>query len=206
MKARVGKQDLMECIDFFSRLKPRSAKMVASSEVILTVSETFKATGFGAQHDISCEPVQWGSCVLPFKTWASLAAIVCRPMLGHTVALEAGDGYISLDLVKIKHPAIRMTPVSKLAFEIPIDADRNQIRGFILEAHTIAQIRDSGLWGTYKAIMKEIAANVRKAHKHLSAYGVRLDDLSLILAKAMKVKDQDTFMRNVMDEIHKKNS
>ena len=204
MKARVGKQDLMECIDFFSRLKPRSAKLVASSGMILTVSETCRVTGFGVQHDMPCAPVQWGTCALPFKIWASLATIVCQPMLSNTVALEAWDGYISLDLIKIKHPAIRITPMSKLALELPIDADRSQIRSFILESHTVDQIRDSGLWGAYQAMMKEIAASVRKAHKHLSPYGVGLDGLSLLLAQAMKVKDKDAFQRNVMNEIHKK--
>lgn len=206
MKACVGKQDLMECIDFFSKLKPRSAKLVASSEVMLTVSETFRATGFGAQHDIPCEPMQWGTCVVPFKTWASLAAIVCRPMLGNTVTIEAGDGYVSLDLIRIKHPAIRMTPMSTLAFELPIDADRSQIRSFILESHTMDQIRDSGLRGAHQAIMKEIAASVRKANKHLSPYGVGLDGLTRLLAQAMKVKDQDAFQRDVMNELHKKKS
>lgn len=206
MKARVGKQDLMECIKFFSRLKPRSAKLVASSEVILTVSETCRATGFGVQHDMPCEPVQWGTCALPFKTWASLATIVCRPMLDNTVALEAGDGYISLDLIKIKHPAIRMTPMSKLAFNLPIDADKRQICSFILESHAVDHIRDSDLWGAYQAMMKEIAASVRKAHKHLSPYGVGLDSLSLLLAQAMKVKDKDRFIMDVMEEIQEKKS
>lgn len=170
------------------------------------MSETCRATGFGAQHDMPCESVQWGTCALPFRTWASLATIVCRPMLGNTVALEAGDGYISLDLIKIKHPAIRMTLMSKLAFELPIDADKRQICSFILESHTVDQIRDSGLWGAYQAMMEEIAASVRKAHKHLSPYGVGLDGLSILLAQSMKVKDKDRFMVDVMEEIQKKKS
>lgn len=206
MKARISKQNLMECIDFFSSLKPRSAKLAASSEVVLTVSEILRITGFGAQYDVPCEPLQWGSCVLPYKTWTAMATIMCRPMLSDTVTIVAGSGYILIDPIKIKHPAIKIASASKLSFDIPIDADKNQIRSFILESHTIDQLRNSGLWGTYQAIMKELGTNVQKAHKHLSRYGVRLDDLSLFLARAIKVRDQDEFVMALMDEIQKKKS
>ena len=206
MKANVSKQKLMECIDFFYALKPRSAKLVSSSEVILTVSETLKATGFGTQYDITCQPLLWGSCVLPYKTWTSLATIVCRPMLGGTVTIEVGDGCILIDLIKVKHPGIKITTANKISFDIPIDADKNQIRSFILKSHTIDQLRNSGLWGTYQAIMKEIGANVQKAHRPLLRYGVRLEDLALFLSRAMKVKDQDEFVMALMNEMQKKKS
>jgi hypothetical protein len=105
-----------------------------------------------------------------------------------------------LDLIKIKHPDIKILPSNKLVYELPIDADKGQIRSFILESHTIEQLQNSGLWGTYQTIVKAIYADILKAHKHLSEYGVGFDDIIQIIEKALKVKDPRPFMMHLKEK------
>ena len=178
MKALVNKKALQEHKKFLFAVKPKSARLAAASEIILTVSDIFRVTGWGVQHDIPCESLQWGTTVLPFKTWSGLMTITRRPLLGETITIEAGNGYIMFDSIRIHHPGIKVLPSNKLVYELPIDADKGQIRSFILESHTIEQLQYSGLWGIYQTIVKEISGDMYKAHKHLSAYGVGLDDMA----------------------------
>jgi hypothetical protein len=197
MKARVSKQDLLEHRKFLSAVKPKSARLAAATEIILTVSDIFRVMALSVQHDIPCESLQWGTATLPFKTWSSLIKIASQSLIGETITIEAGNGYILFDSIRIHHPSIKVLPSNKLVSEIPIDAEKNQIRSFILESHTIEQIRNSGLWGTYQTIVKEISSDMYKAHKHLSAYGVGIDDMSQILVNALKVKDQSLFIMHL---------
>ena len=204
MKAIVSKQSLKDHRTFLSATKPKSAKLAATSEIILTVSEKLGITGFGLHYDIPCESLRWGTAVLPFKTWSALMSIASRPLLGKTITIEAQNGYILFDQIKMKHPDIKVTASNKLVYELPIDADKSQIRSFILESHTVEQIRHSGLWGTYQAIVKEISSNIVKAHKHLHMYGVSLCDIERVLIKALKVKDPDLFIMHLREEYQKR--
>lgn len=204
MKAIVSKQGLKNHRKFLSATKPKSTKLASASEIILTVSEVLRITGFGLQYDIPCESLQWGTTVLPFKTWSALVAMASRPLFGEMITIEAQNGYILFDQIKMKHPDIKVTASNKLVYELPIDADKGQICSFILESHTIDQIRHSGLWGTYQAIVKEISANVLKAHKHLSAYGVSLDDIEQIIVKVLKVRDPEPFITHLREKSQNK--
>ncbi len=206
MKAIVSKQSLKDHKKFLAATKPKSTKLAVASEIILTVSEKLRITGFGLNYDVPCESLQWGTTVLPFKTWSALVTMASRPLLGEMISIEAQDGCIFFDQIKMKHPDIKVTASNKLVYELPIDADKSQIRSFILESHTIDQIRHSGLWGTYQAIVKEISANVLKAHKYLSAYGVSLDDIEQIIVKTLKVRDPGPFITHLKEKSQNRGS
>ena len=204
MKASVSIQGLQEHRKFFSSAKPKSAGLAAASEITLSVSEVFRVTGFGIQHDIPCKPLKWGTIMLPFRTWSKLVTTLSRSLTGEYVTIEAGSGYILFGHIKLKNPDIKEGPSSNLAYEIPVDANEGRIRSLILEAYTIDQIQSSGLGGVYDTIMEEIGSNALKAHKRLSRYGVSLDDIIQVLLKALKVKDRNSFIRYLKEKSQEK--
>jgi len=204
MKASVSMQELQEHKKFLSSVKPKSARLAAASEITLSVSEVFRVTGYGIQHDIPCKPLKWGTVMLPFQTWSKLITIVSQSLTGEYVTIEAGSGYILFDHIKFKNPDIKETTSNNLAYEMPVDADKGKIRSLILEAYTIDQIQNSGLWGVYETIMEEIGSNALKAHKRLSRYGVSLDDITQILLKTLKVKDRNFFIQYLKEKSQEK--
>lgn len=196
MKAVVTKTDLYDHRNIVKSAKPTKA-ILSGAMLTITISDRFSVVGPGFEHSIDCEALQWGTITIPYITWDKLLQSL-KFVQANTVTIAAEVGQIQLDTLKMKHPDIKVTRRDRIPLALPINANPFDFLK-LLSVHDLEQLKASGISNTIKEAQERLRGQLNQAANLLGEYGVRSEDLALVVSKKLGVKEHELFVKNIFE-------
>ncbi len=202
MKAIVNKSDLYDHMNILKSAKP-NRRLLRGTLLTMTISDRFSVIGPGFKHSIDCEALEWGTLTVPYMTWYTLLQSL-KFQTESTITLAAENGQIQLDTIKMSHPEIKVMQRDRLYLELPINPTTLDVLN-LLSLYDIGQLRTTGIWSVVKSALEHLRGQLNQAAKILSAYGVGPEDLALPVSKKLRVKNPETFLKILFEELPRRN-
>jgi hypothetical protein len=177
----------------------RLSKILKSSAVTLTASDSFSIAGQGFMNKMECEALRWGTVTLPFAIWQGLIKVLGE-ISSDKISIEAENGKIRFQTIEINHPNIRVkvSSLDKLAQEIPLNATHTQIIEIALSQRIeFERLKASVIWNVVKENIKIIRLQLKNAAFALKEYGVIPEDLIEPLARRLGINNREAFLKMV---------
>jgi hypothetical protein len=165
----------------------------------MTISDRFSVVGPGFEHSIDCEALEWGTITVPYMTWDKLLQSL-KFASGNTATIAAENGQIQLDTLKMNHPDIKVTRRDQIPLEMPINADPLDVLR-LLSSHDIERLRTSPIWNIIKEALERLRGQLTQATSILGKYGVRSEDLAVVVSKRLRIKNHEMFVKNIFEKL-----
>lgn len=112
------------------------------------------------------------------------------------ITIEAEDGLIRFHTIEMRSPEIKVSPLDKIAPEIPLNADYIQIivSSFKQEIK-YDRLKTSAIWKVLKEHMEQLRHQLMRATSDLYEYGVKMEDLAELVAQKLGIVDRDSFFK-----------
>jgi hypothetical protein len=198
MKAVVAKSDLYDHRNILKSAKP-DRSIVPGTLLTMTISDRFSVVGPGFEHSIDCEALEWGTITVPYMTWDKLLQSL-KFASGNTATIAAENGQIQLDTLKMNHPDIKVTRRDQIPLEMPINADPLDVLR-LLSSHDIERLRTSPIWNIIKEALERLRGQLTQATSILGKYGVRSEDLVVVVSKRLRIKNHEMFVKNIFEKL-----
>lgn len=175
----------------------RKGSLVPSAHITLTVAETCSIVGPGFSIKLDWRPHTWGRVSMPFQVCDRLMAVL-EGISHKDITVEVDDGRVQFETMVINNPEIRVVGLDKLASEIPLNLGPAEIIKML--SYGPEALRALGIWNSVKSYIKRLRKQLDKAALQLKEYGVKPEDLAVVVAQRMGIEDRATFFDLLFSE------
>ena len=193
MKAIIERKQLALHQKTLKNAKPSDKKIVSTSGTAITFSESITIDGPGFRQKFDGRVLTWGRATVPLRTWTYLIMHYKKLSTGDPICIEIQDGELKFDNSTIRHDDIRMLKSDELPLDMAVNTELYEIIKWF-NKHDLGALRASGMWPSFRAAMDQLRGNLQNATNHLTPYGITVEDLAVLAANKMGIKNRDRFI------------
>jgi hypothetical protein len=71
----------------------------------------------------------------------------------------------------------------------------------LLSSHDIERLRTSPIWNIIKEALERLRGQLTQATSILGKYGVRSEDLVVVVSKRLRIKNHEMFVKNIFEKL-----